>query len=299
MTSASSIKQTTDCSALDTSVLNQRLQSIRIVMVNTTLPANIGSAARAMLTMGLTDLVVVDPKHPIDEDSVAHAAGAKSVLDNCTVVESLEQALADCQLVFAASSRQRHIPRPVVTPDDAAKLILSHPTEDIKVAVLFGREDRGLTNQELAMADYHIQIDANPDYPVLNVASAIQVISSFFYSRFLQDARKPTVSNPATSLPRLADNTSTTSASDQDEGNKINVIQRQNWDAPAITQDQKSNLQSRIIELMKGLELVESTEPDTLRELPNRLLRLLSRVQLDQKEFEIISSIIAKIKRKL
>ena len=299
MTSNASIKQTTDRSALDTSVLNQRLQSIRIVMVNTTLPANIGSAARAMLTMGLTDLVVVDPKHPIDEDSVAHAAGAKSVLDHCTVVESLEQALADCQLVFAASSRQRHIPRPVVTPDDAAKLILSHPTEDIKVAVLFGREDRGLTNQELAMADYHIQIDANPDYPVLNVASAIQVISSFFYSRFLQDARKPTVSNPATSLPRLADNTSTTSASDQDEGNKINVMQRQNWDAPAITQDQKSNLQSRIIELMKGLELVESTEPDTLRELPNRLLRLLSRVQLDQKEFEIISSIIAKIKRKL
>ena len=299
MTSNASIKQTTDFSALDTSALNQRLQSIRIVMVNTTLPANIGSAARAMLTMGLTDLVVVDPKHPIDEDSVAHAAGAKSVLDNCTVVESLEQALADCQLVFAASSRQRHIPRPVVTPDDAAKLILSRPTEDIKVAVLFGREDRGLTNQELAMADYHIQIDANPDYPVLNVASAIQVISSFFYSRFLQDARKPTVSNPATSLPRLADNTSTTSASDQDEGNKINVMQRQNWDAPAITQDQKSNLQSHIIELMKGLELVESTEPDTLRELPNRLLRLLSRVQLDQKEFKIISSIIAKIKRKL
>ena len=299
MTSASSIKQTADRSNLETSVLNQRLQSIRIVMVNTTLPANIGSAARAMLTMGLTDLVVVDPKHPIDEDSVAHAAGAKSVLDNCTVVESLEQALADCQLVFAASSRQRHIPRPVVTPDDAAKLILSRPAEDTKIAVLFGREDRGLTNQELAMADYHIQIDANPDYPVLNVASAIQVISSFFYSRFLQDARKPTVSNPATSLPRLADNTSTTSASDQDEGNKINVIQRQNWDAPAITQDQKSNLQSRIIELMKGLELVESTEPDTLRELPNRLSRLLSRVQLDQKEFEIISSIIAKIKRKL
>ena len=150
------------------------------------------------------------------------------------------------------------------------------------------------------MADYHIQIDANPDYPVLNVASAIQVISSFFYSRFLQDAHsKPTVSNVATSLPSLADDTSTTSASDQDEGNKIKVIQRQNWDAPAITQDQKSNLQSRIIELMKGLELVESTEPDTLRELPSRLSRLLSRVQLDQKEFEIISSIIAKIKRKL
>ena len=92
-------------------------------MVNTTLPANIGSAARAMLTMGLTDLVVVDPKLPIDEDSMAHAAGAKSVLANCTVVDSLEEALADCHLVFAASSRQRHIPRPVV--NSLMKLLIS------------------------------------------------------------------------------------------------------------------------------------------------------------------------------
>nr|WP_241878011.1 RNA methyltransferase [Psychrobacter sp. PraFG1]UNK04419.1 RNA methyltransferase [Psychrobacter sp. PraFG1] len=160
--------------------LRQRLNSVRIVMVNTTLPANIGSAARAMLTMGLTDLVVVNPKHPIDEDSIAHAAGAKSVLDNCAVVDTLDEALSDCQLVFAASSRQRHIPRPVVTPDEAAQLVLDRPIGETKVAILFGREDRGLTNEELALADYHIQIDANPDYPVLNVASAVQVISSFF-----------------------------------------------------------------------------------------------------------------------
>lgn len=268
--------------------LSQRLQNIKIVMVNTTLPANIGSAARAMLTMGLTDLVVVDPKRPIDEDSVAHAAGAKSVLANCTVVDSLEQALADCHLVFAASSRQRHIPRPVITPDEAAKLILSRPIEDTKVAVLFGREDRGLTNEELAMADYHIQIDANPDYPVLNVASAIQVIASFFYSRFLADTQSNSAESAIKSKP-----------SDKEEANKIEIIERQSWDTPAISQDQKLGLQTRIIDLMHSLQLVESTENDKLRELPNRLSRLLSRLQLDQKEFEIVSSIIAKIKRKL
>lgn len=259
-------------------LLNRRLSNIKIVMVNTTLPANIGSAARAMLTMGLTDLVVVDPKLPIDEDSLAHAAGAQSVLANCTVVESLEDALADCHLVFAASSRQRHIPRPVVTPNEAADIILDRPIDETKVAILFGREDRGLTNQELALADYHIQIDANPDYPVLNVASAIQVIASFIYSRFLQHdlQAKPT-----------------------DNDTEIEIRHRQSWDMPAIDQQQKNQLQTRIIELMQRLELVESTETDKLRELPSRLSRLLSRLQLDQKEFEIVSSIIAKIKRKL
>lgn len=265
--------------------LSKRLQSIKIVMVNTTLPANIGSAARAMLTMGLTDLVVVNPKHPIDKDSEAHAAGAKAVLQNCAIVDTLPQAIADCQLVFAASSRQRHLPRPVLTPDEAAKLILSQPIESTKVAVLFGREDRGLTNEELAMADYHIQIDANPGYPVLNVASAVQVIASFFYSQFLQHSNQCT--------------NAIASGADKTSQNQIEVLQRQVWDAPAINHQQKKGLQTRIIELMHTLQLVESTENDKLRELPNRLSRLLSRLQLDQKEFEILSSIVAKIKRKL
>lgn len=264
--------------------LNTRLDNVRIVMVNTTLPANIGSAARAMLTMGLTDLVVVDPKHPIDDDSVAHAAGAQSVLNNCRVVDSLQEALADCQLVFAASSRQRHIPRPVVTPNAAAKLILDRPMSETKIAVLFGREDRGLTNDELALADYHIQIDANPDYPVLNVASAVQVISSFFYSCFLQHSN--------------SEQNQTKDSADKDSAD-IEVMMRQIWDAPAINQQQKLSLQSRIIELMHSLELVESTENDKLRDLPSRLSRLLSRLQLDQKEFELVSSIIAKVKRRL
>ena len=84
-----------------------------------------------------------------------------------------------------------------------------------------------------------------------------------------------------------------------DNDNQIEVRQRQNWDMPAINQQQKNQLQTRIIELMQRLELVETTETDKLRELPSRLSRLLSRLQLDQKEFEIVSSIIAKIKRKL
>ncbi|MDX1788057.1 MAG: RNA methyltransferase, partial [Psychrobacter sp.] len=181
------------------------LSCVQIVMVNTTLPANIGSAARAMHTMGLSRLTVIDPKLPIDETSVSHAAGGSDLLSSATIAPTLESAIADCQLVFAASSRSRHLPRPVVTPTQAAKIMfdfidkqtaldVADNNESIKlsenaqstnkpnIAILFGREDRGLTNEELAYADYHVQIDANPAYPVLNVASAVQVIASFIFA---------------------------------------------------------------------------------------------------------------------
>ncbi|WP_413772372.1 RNA methyltransferase [Psychrobacter sp. FDAARGOS_221] len=281
-------------------------------MINTTLPANIGSAARAMLTMGLTDLVVVAPKHPIDDESVSHAAGAQSVLNNCRIVDNLEQATADCQLVFAASSRQRHIPRPVVTPDQAAKLVLARPTHDTKVAILFGREDRGLTNDELALADYHIQIDANPDYPVLNVASAVQVIASFFYSRFLQHSQQPQGLTNTNEINNTDDsnqaiyNQALDNDLNSDLDNDLNsenllmpVMLRQIWDSPAISHEQKLKLQLRIIELMYQLQLLEDTQTDKLRDLPSRLSRLLSRLQLDQKEYELLNAIIAKIMLKL
>ena len=108
------------------STLAAFLAGIRIVMVNTTLPANIGSAARAMHTMGLTQLTVVAPKLPIDEDAYAHAAGAKAILDAVTICDTLEQALQDCHWVIATSSRQRHIPRPVLSPRQAAELMVTN-----------------------------------------------------------------------------------------------------------------------------------------------------------------------------
>ncbi|HAR75912.1 MAG TPA: rRNA methyltransferase, partial [Psychrobacter sp.] len=176
------------------STVSNYLSCVQVVMVNTTLPANIGSAARAMHTMGLSKLTVVDPKLPIDDTSISHAAGGSDLLSSAIIAPTLESAIADCQLVFAASSRSRHLPRPVVTPTQAAKIMLDFIDKQNainepngidtapNIAILFGREDRGLTNEELAYADYHIQIDANPAYPVLNVASAVQVIASFIYA---------------------------------------------------------------------------------------------------------------------
>lgn len=257
------------------------LNAIQIVMVNTTLPANIGSAARAMHTMGLSNLVVVDPKFPIDDTSAAHAAGGNDILTHARTCPTLNDAIKDCQLVFAASSRSRHLPRPVVTPSQAAALIadfIDHqPSKTVpNIAILFGREDRGLTNDELAAADYHIQIDANPDYPVLNVASAVQVIASFIFT-YLQSH----VTNKA------ADNLQNESSPPM-----IQTLLRQHWDEPAITQAQLQQLTANITKLMVTRNLAD---PEHLRALPSRLSRLGSRLQLDQKEYQLLSALIAKL----
>ena len=261
------------------------LSCVQIVMVNTTLPANIGSAARAMHTMGLSRLTVVDPKLPIDETSVSHAAGGSELLSSATIAPSLESAIADCQLVFAASSRSRHLPRPVVTPTQAAKIMFDFMDQQAgatnsqpNIAILFGREDRGLTNEELAYADYHIQIDANPAYPVLNVASAVQVIASFIFA-YAQTHSKANDSS-------LDADVSTTVEPMMD------VHLRQQWDEPAITQQQLQQLTQRMTDLMVQRGLADS---EHLKSLPSRLSRLGSRVQLDQKEYQLLSALIAKL----
>ena len=269
------------------------LSCVQVVMVNTTLPANIGSAARAMHTMGLSRLTVVDPKLPIDETSMSHAAGGSELLSSALIAPTLESAIADCQLVFAASSRSRHLPRPVVTPTQAAKIMfdfidkqsassnadtLSAATASKpNIAILFGREDRGLTNEELAYADYHIQIDANPAYPVLNVASAVQVIASFIFAyaqSHIQTADSLDTALSTTTQPML------------------DVHLRQQWDEPAITQQQLQQLTHRTTELMVQRGLADS---ENLKSLPSRLSRLGSRLQLDQKEYQLLSALIAKL----
>ncbi|PKH79311.1 RNA methyltransferase [Psychrobacter sp. 4Bb] len=285
--------------AVSSRTVNDYLDCLQVVMVNTTLPANIGSAARAMHTMGLSRLTVVDPKLPIDETSVSHAAGGNELLSSALIAPTLESAISDCQLVFAASSRSRHLPRPVVTPTQAAKIMfdfidaqaaLSADDSNVdnsstatsskpNIAILFGREDRGLTNEELAYADYHIQIDANPAYPVLNVASAVQVIASFIF------AYAQTHTQTADSLDS---DTST------DAQSTINVNLRQQWDEPAINQQQLQQLTQRTTDLMVQRGLANN---EHLKSLPSRLSRLGSRLQLDQKEYQLLSALIAKLSK--
>lgn len=270
----------TNASPQPFSTLAAFLAGIRIVMVNTTLPANIGSAARAMHTMGLTQLTVVAPKLPIDEDAYAHAAGAKAILDAVTICDTLEQALQDCHWVIATSSRQRHIPRPVLSPRQAAELMVTNfqNLDDVmtdsahrnwQLAIVFGREDRGLTNEELQLADYHIQIPANAEYGVLNVAAAVQVIASVFYE-----------------TAELALTTKTAAEK------SIDLTFRQQWDEPPISNEQRLQLENRLLALLENLEIYN---PAQSKVMPQRINRLLSRLQLDIKEYQLLQATIAKL----
>ncbi|MBQ0756801.1 MAG: tRNA (cytosine(32)/uridine(32)-2'-O)-methyltransferase TrmJ [Amphritea sp.] len=152
------------------------LKNIRIVLVNTSHPGNIGAAARAMKNMGLSDLCLVEPRKFPHGDADARAAGATDVLENAQVVDNLDQALSDCQLVVGASARSRTIPWPIVNPRELAAIVEPLP-EDVRVAVLFGREDRGLTNDELQRCHHHVHIPVNEEFSSLNIAAAVQVIT--------------------------------------------------------------------------------------------------------------------------
>ncbi len=155
------------------------LNQIRIVLVETSLSANIGSAARAMKTMGLSQLYLVSPKQGIDEHAVALSAGAENVLQNAMTVSSFDEAVADCSLVIGTSARLRHLQNTLIEPRECGEKTVQYASQypQEKVAIVFGRERIGLTNEELQKCRYHLTIPANPDYSSLNLAMAVQIVS--------------------------------------------------------------------------------------------------------------------------
>jgi tRNA (cytidine32/uridine32-2'-O)-methyltransferase len=151
------------------------LSNIDIVMVGTTHPGNIGAAARAMHNMCISNLVLVNPQCPVGEIAYARASGANVVIDNRRKTDSLQEAVQDCTLVIAASARVRSLVWPELTTDSMAQKIAGLNGQS-RVALVFGREHSGLTNDELQLCHYMVTIPANPDFSSLNVASAIQVL---------------------------------------------------------------------------------------------------------------------------
>lgn len=151
------------------------LENIRIVLVNTSHPGNIGSAARAMKTMGLSQLVLVNPITAPDGKSIALAAGAGDVLANAKTVSTLAEAVADCGLVIGTSARSRTLSWPMLEPRGCGEKMISEVSK-YPVALVFGRENNGLSNEELQQCHFHVCIPANPDYSSLNLAAAVQTL---------------------------------------------------------------------------------------------------------------------------
>lgn len=247
------------------------LNKIRIVMVETQTPGNIGAAARAMLTMGLTRLVLVNPQMFPAQKAIWRAAGASEVVENAQVVSSLEEAIADCALVIAASARQRRIPWPMLTPEQAGQKAVDVAKTN-EVAIVFGREDRGLVNEELQLCNFHSAIPANEDYPVLNVAAAVQV--------FVYEIRK--------SMLAL-----TSSIDSEKKGFELSSS-LDNWDVNFAKHDE---IELFYEHLERVLIDVDFHNPENPRQLMTRLRRLFNRAQLDLMELNILRGILTAIQK--
>lgn len=154
-----------------------KFDSIRIVLVATSHPGNIGSTARAMKTMGLHRLYLVSPKSFPDPRAHEMSAGAYDVLlEHVVVTDSLEDALKGCQLVLGTSARPRDIALSGLTPAETASLVAQTP-DNTEIAIVFGREHAGLTNDELLQCHYHIHIPSNPAFSSLNLSQAVQIMA--------------------------------------------------------------------------------------------------------------------------
>ncbi len=151
------------------------LKNIRIVMVNTSHPGNIGAAARAMKNMGLEKLYLVEPKDYPSLEAIQRSVGAVNILDDAVVVGNLDQAIADCVWVAGTSARLRTIEWPILEPRECAQKALEYVGEG-DIAIVFGRENSGLTNEELEKCNVLLHIPTNPDFSSLNIAAAVQVV---------------------------------------------------------------------------------------------------------------------------
>ena len=261
-------------SQTDNAAVAAHLSHVRIVMVNTTLPANIGSALRAMKTMGLCKLVLVAPKTYPHPDIDALAAGATDLIEQIEVVEQLEDAIADCHLVFGTSARTRTIPWPLLDARPAAKKSLNAVAQHGQnIAIIFGREDRGLTNEELALANYHVTIPVNEEYGVLNVAQAIQVICYEMRMAAIDIVGK--VADPEATM-------------------QVTDSEAMQWDEPLVNHAQ---MQQFYPHLEKMLAEIEFMDPKNPRLLPLRLRRLFGRIQLDRMEYHLLRGILAAYKQ--
>jgi tRNA (cytidine32/uridine32-2'-O)-methyltransferase len=236
------------------------LEHVRIVLVETSHPGNIGGAARAMKTMGLEQLWLVRPRRFPDPQAEWRAAGALDVLDRAVVVDSLDAAISDCTLVVGTSTRSRKIPWPLLTAREIGPHIRRESTQK-PIAVLFGRETSGLTNDELQRCNVHLQIPANPEYSSLNVAMAVQVVCYELYQSTLEtNAEQPT------------------------------------WDRDPATVASVDGLLVHFEEVLTRVEFIDPSNPG---QVMARLRRLFTRVRPDDTEVAILRGALTEIERSL
>jgi tRNA (cytidine32/uridine32-2'-O)-methyltransferase len=153
------------------------IENIRIVLVRTTHPGNIGAVARAMKNMGFSQLYLVQPQHYPHLEATTRCSGAEDLLATAVVTDSIAQAISGCHLILGTSARSRALPWPLLNPRECANKVKTDIADQSMVAILFGQERSGLSNDELALCHYHLHIPCNPNFSSLNLAAAVQVVT--------------------------------------------------------------------------------------------------------------------------
>jgi tRNA (cytidine32/uridine32-2'-O)-methyltransferase len=243
------------------------LDNIRIILVNTTHPGNIGAVARAMKNMGLSQLYLVKPKKYPDEEAVFRSGHAADLLDKAIVTETLDEALGDSGLIIGTSARERKIPWPLLNPREAAAKAVAESAQHT-VSIVFGREDRGLTNEELQKCHLHLTIPTNDEYSSLNIAAAVQVV--------VYELRMLAVGD---GLPSM----------------KETVSDMREWDMPPANSQAMEMFYEH---LEKVLVDIEFHDPQTPRQTMTRLRRMFNRLRLDEMELQMLRGILKAVERR-
>lgn len=265
--------------------------STRIILVNTTLPANIGSTARAMKTMGLADLVLVAPKQFPHADATSLASGASDLLAQARVVGTLEEAIADCQLVFGTSARNRTINIAQVDARSAGRIACEQGAAGAKVAIVFGREDRGLTNEELQLCHGHVFIPTDSEYGVLNVSAAVQVLAYEVRMAHLDALAggMEVVCEPSGMGPRRV---WTGTHPHPQEALTAMPVSFVPWDEELVSTEDMAGFYAHCEEALVAVGFLDRDNP---RQIMTRLRRLYGRTRLDRPEYNLLRGFFKRV----
>ncbi len=240
---------------------------VRVVLVETTHPGNIGAAARAMKNMGLCQLVLVSPRSFPHDKAIWRSASASDVVENARVVSSLAEAIEGCELVIGTSARDRRIPWPMLEPKSCGEKVFAEQAAGRQVAIVFGREAHGLKNEELQKCHFHVNIPTGKAYSSLNLAMAVQVLSYELLQASLNEARAPYV--------------------DGDD---------QRWDMSFAKTEAIENM---FVHLEQTLVEVGFHDPENPRQLMTRLRRMFNRIRPDEMEVNILRGFLTAINQQM
>tara|TARA_Y100000816_G_scaffold290319_1_gene278706 strand:- start:38 stop:763 length:726 start_codon:yes stop_codon:yes gene_type:complete len=240
--------------------MNDIKNQVQIVLVETSHPGNIGSVARAMKTMGLQNLVLVKPRNFPSKEAFVLSGNAQDLIEQAVVVNTLDEAIKNCTNIYATSARTRSISWPIITAEMAGIEINKLVREGTKTSIIFGREDRGLTNEELQKANKHILIPSSEDYPVLNIAMSVQVIAYEIFKN-------------------------------------ANIEVDINWqDYPELNSEELSMLIDHFIDTSYKLNLFDE---DNAKKILVRIKRMFTRLKPDKMEGNFLRGFLTRINKKI